>query len=61
MTGSKRTGLPGVAVSYVLDMAFLPATIDGHPVERLVQYPFDFKLTTVMPITPFQVPVRRGR
>jgi TonB family protein len=49
------------AASYVLDMAFLPATIDGHPVERLGQYPFDFKLSTVMPITPFQVPVRRGR
>jgi TonB family protein len=49
------------AASYVMDMAFLPATIDGHPVERLVQYPFDFRLSTVMPITPFQVPVRRGR
>lgn len=49
------------AASYVADMTFIPATIEGHPVERLVQYPFDFKLTTVMPITPFQVPVRRGR
>lgn len=49
------------AASYVLDMAFVPATIDGHPVERLVQYPFNFKLSTVMPITPFQVPTRRGR
>jgi TonB family protein len=49
------------AASYVTEMAFYPARIDGHPVERLVQYPFDFKLSTVMPITPFQVPVRRGR
>ncbi len=49
------------AASYVTDMTFIPATIDGHPVERMVQYPFDFKLTTVMPITPFQVPLRRGR
>lgn len=49
------------ARSYVTEMAFLPATIDGHPVERLVQYPFDFNLTTVLPITPFQVPVRRTR
>ncbi|MBA3644998.1 MAG: TonB family protein [Gemmatimonadaceae bacterium] len=49
------------AASYVTEMAFIPATIDGHAVERLVQYPFDFKLSTVMPITPFQVPVRRTR
>ena len=49
------------AASYVTDMTFIPATIDGHPVERLVQFPFDFKLSTVMPITPFQVPTRRGR
>jgi TonB family protein len=49
------------AASYVTEMAFLPATIDGHPVERLVQYPFDFKLNAVLPITPFQVPMRRGR
>jgi TonB family protein len=49
------------AASYVTDMTFMPATIDGHPVERMVQYPFNFKLTTVMPITPFQVPVRRGK
>lgn len=47
------------AASYVTDMTFTPARIDGHAVERLVQYPFDFKLSTVMPITPFQVPVRR--
>lgn len=49
------------AESYVTEMSFVPATIDGHPVERLVQYPFDFKLNAVLPITPFQVPVRRGR
>jgi TonB family protein len=49
------------AASYVTDMQFIPATVDGHPVERLVQYPFAFKLSTVMPITPFQVPMRRGR
>lgn len=49
------------AESYVTQMSFVPATIDGHRVERLVQYPFDFKLNAVLPITPFQVPVRRGR
>lgn len=49
------------AASYVVDMTFIPASVDGHPVERLVQYPFDFKLNTVLPITPFLVPVRRGR
>jgi TonB family protein len=49
------------AESYVTEMSFFPATIDGHPVERLVQYPFDFKLNAVLPISPFQVPTRRGR
>lgn len=49
------------AVGTVKTMVFNPATLDGHKIERLVQYPFDFKLNAVLPISPFPVPTRGGR
>lgn len=49
------------AVGTVKTMVFHPATLEGHKIERLVQYPFDFKLNAVLPITPFPVPTRPGR
>ena len=48
------------AVGTVKTMLFNPGTLDGHRIERLVQYPFDFKLNAVLPITPFPVPTRGG-
>ncbi len=49
------------AVGTVKTMLFIPATLEGHKIERLVQYPFDFKLNAVLPISPFPVPTRGGR
>jgi TonB family protein len=49
------------AVGTVKTMVFNPATLDGHKIERLVQYPFDFKLNAVLPISPFPVPTRGDR
>jgi TonB family protein len=49
------------AVAAVKMMEFVPATIEGHKIEQLVQYPIDFKLNAVLPVKPFEVPVRRGR
>lgn len=49
------------AIAAVKMMEFTPATIEGHKVEQLVQYPIDFKLNAVLPVKPFQVPTRRGR
>ena len=49
------------AVGTVKTMVFHPATLEGHKIERLVQYPFDFKLNAVLPISPFPVPTRGGR
>lgn len=49
------------AIGAVKMMVFNPATLDGHKIERLVQYPFEFKLNAVLPIKPFPVPTRRGR
>jgi TonB family protein len=49
------------AVAAVKSMEFTPATLEGHKVEQLVQYPIDFKLNAVLPVKPFQVPTRRGR
>jgi TonB family protein len=49
------------AISAVQLMEFVPATLEGHKIEQLVQYPIDFKLHAMMPIKPFEVPTRRGR
>src|SRR4051812_9075567 len=49
------------AVAAVKMMEFVPASIEGHKIEQLVQYPIDFKLNAVLPVKPFEVPVRRGR
>ena len=49
------------AVAVVKTMEFEPATLEGHKIEQLVQYPIDFKLNAVLPVKPFEVPVRRGR
>ena len=49
------------AVAAVRQMEFVPATLEGHKIEQLVQYPIDFKLNAVLPVKPFPVPVRRGR
>jgi len=49
------------AIAAVKMMEFVPATIEGHKIEQLVQYPIDFKLNAVLPVKPFEVPVRRGR
>lgn len=39
----------------------VPATLEGHKVEQLVQYPINFKLHAVLPVKPFEVPRRGGR
>jgi len=49
------------AVAVVKTMEFIPATIEGHKIEQLVQYPIDFKLNAVLPVKPFEIPTRRGR
>jgi|SRR5438105_195505 len=49
------------AMSVVKTMEFNPATLEGHKIEQLVQYPIDFKLNAVLPVKPFEVPTRRGR
>ena len=49
------------AVAVVKTMEFEPATLEGHKIEQLVQYPIDFKLNAVLPVKPFEVPTRRGR
>ncbi|HEY1951797.1 MAG TPA: TonB family protein [Gemmatimonadaceae bacterium] len=49
------------AIDAVKMMEFVPASIEGHKIEQLVQYPIDFKLNAVLPVKPFEVPVRRGR
>lgn len=49
------------ATAVVKTMQFVPATLEGHKVEQLVQYPIDFKLNAVLPIKPFEVPRRGGR
>ena len=49
------------AMAAVKMMEFTPATLEGHKVEQLVQYPIDFKLNAVLPVKPFEVPTRRGR
>ena len=49
------------AHAVVRDMEFTPASLDGHKIEQLVQYPIDFKLNAVLPIKPFPTPVRTGR
>jgi TonB family protein len=49
------------AMAAVRMMEFTPATLEGHKVEQLVQYPINFKLNAVLPVKPFQVPTRRGR
>jgi TonB family protein len=48
------------AMSAVKMMEFTPATLEGHKVEQLVQYPIDFKLNAVLPVKPFEVPTRRA-
>jgi TonB family protein len=47
------------AMDAVKMMEFTPATLEGHKIEQLVQYPFDFKLNAVLPVKPFEVPTRR--
>ncbi|MFL5482234.1 MAG: TonB family protein [Gemmatimonadaceae bacterium] len=47
------------AIDAVKMMEFTPATIEGHKIEQLVQYPIDFKLNAVLPVKPFEVPTRR--
>ena len=49
------------ATAVVKTMEFVPATLEGHKIEQLVQYPIDFKLNAVLPIKPFEVPRRGGR
>ena len=49
------------AMAVVKTMEFTPATIEGHKIEQLVQYPIDFKLNAVLPVKPFEIPTRRGR
>ncbi len=49
------------AMAVVKTMEFIPATLEGHKIEQLVQYPIDFKLNAVLPVKPFEVPTRRGR
>ena len=49
------------AVAAVRTMQFTPATLDGHKIEQLVQFPIEFKLHAVLPIRPFPVPTRPGR
>jgi len=47
------------AIDAVKMMEFTPATMEGHKIEQLVQYPIDFKLNAVLPVKPFEVPTRR--
>jgi TonB family protein len=47
------------AIDAVKMMEFTPATLEGHKIEQLVQYPIDFKLNAVLPVKPFEVPSRR--
>jgi TonB family protein len=47
------------AIDAVKMMEFTPATIEGHKIEQLVQYPINFKLNAVLPVKPFEVPTRR--
>src|ERR1051325_7946609 len=47
------------AIDAVKMMEFIPATMEGHKIEQLVQYPIDFKLNAVLPVKPFEVPTRR--
>lgn len=47
------------AIDAVKMMEFTPATLEGHKIEQLVQYPIDFKLNAVLPVKPFDVPMRR--
>ena len=47
------------AIDAVKMMEFTPATLEGHKIEQLVQYPIDFKLNAVLPVKPFEVPTRR--
>lgn len=47
------------AIDAVKMMEFNPATLEGHKIEQLVQYPIDFKLNAVLPVKPFEVPTRR--
>ncbi len=47
------------AIDAVKMMEFTPATLEGHKIEQLVQYPIDFKLNAVLPVKPFDVPTRR--
>jgi TonB family protein len=49
------------AMAAVKTMEFIPATLEGHKIEQLVQYPIDFKLNAVLPVKPFEIPTRRGR
>jgi len=49
------------ATAVVKTMEFVPATLEGHKIEQLVQYPIDFKLNAVLPVRPFEVPRRGGR
>ena len=49
------------AQAVVRDMEFIPASLDGHKIEQLVQYPIDFKLNAVLPVRPSPIPVRTGR
>jgi TonB family protein len=49
------------AMAVVKTMEFIPATLEGHKIEQLVQYPIDFKLNAVLPVKPFEIPTRRGR
>src|SRR5689334_9529952 len=48
------------AIDAVKMMEFTPATLEGHKIEQLVQYPIDFKLNAVLPVKPFEVPTRRA-
>lgn len=47
------------AIDAVKMMEFTPATLEGHKIEQLVQYPIDFKLNAVLPVKPFEIPTRR--
>jgi len=49
------------AMAVVKTMEFTPATLEGHKIEQLVEYPIDFKLNAVLPVKPFEIPTRRGR
>jgi TonB family protein len=49
------------AMAVVKTMEFTPATLEGHKIEQLVEYPIDFKLNAVLPVKPFEIPPRRGR